>query len=321
MYPAPSRFGSKKHRSRRRVTSCHRKLRTKPAPALPIVDLGNTTSARLGDVSRQVGEAAQSGFFYVKNHGVSEHLVEVVPKLGAEFFGRSDGLKTSFTTDRVRGYKNNSKECLYFVQDNNAWYNRTNPCHQLNGVNLWPNGRFESAYLEYVEKMTNVGALLMSLVAQDFGLESNYFEPFMFNSYWRMTVTDNSHSNSSKQKINPTTTDVLSQPGCFVIVNHNGPGLASKHGNDWVDIPPIPGTLLVCVGDVLSHWSNHKYKKTNFVLKNMPNNKNNTVLTSFFYEPNYSALVYPVNTKPTRARDVSPLVYGDYLVHNIPLEM
>lgn len=70
-------------------------------------------------------------------------------------------------------------------------------------------------------------------------------------------------------------------------------GLQVERGDDtWQNIPPIPGTLVVNVGDTLMRWTNYKYKSTvHRVVRNRDNSKEGRCSAIFFLAPDWDAQI------------------------------
>ena len=57
---------------------------------------------------------------------------------------------------------------------------------------------------------------------------------------------------------------------CFTILLQNVPGLeVVNSASDWILAPPIPGTLVVNIGDLLARWTNDVYASTIHRVKNL----------------------------------------------------
>ncbi len=48
----------------------------------------------------------------------------------------------------------------------------------------------------------------------------------------------------------------------LLAVTDGTPGLQILKGGAWIDVPPIPGTVIVNLGDMLERWTSGKFKST-----------------------------------------------------------
>jgi isopenicillin N synthase-like dioxygenase len=85
-------------------------------------------------------------------------------------------------------------------------------------------------------------------------------------------------------------------------------GLQARHGDAWIDVPPMEGTLAVNFGKVLERWTcgriratPHRVIGTGAVRMSIP----------FFYEARADAEIRPLPHDPADAFE--PFLYGDYL--------
>lgn len=86
-------------------------------------------------------------------------------------------------------------------------------------------------------------------------------------------------------------------------------GLQAKHRNgDWMDVPPVDGTLAVNFGKVLERWSAGRIKATEHRVIGTGRER---FSIPFFYEARADAEIRPL---PMDAPDsFAPFLYGDYL--------
>ncbi|KAF8410105.1 hypothetical protein HHK36_002627 [Tetracentron sinense] len=81
---------------------------------------------------------------------------------------------------------------------------------------------------------------------------------------------------------------------------------------------PIPGTFVCNIGDMLKIWSNGLYESTlHQVINNSPKYR---VSVAFFYEPNFNAVVEPLEfckQKTGGIKKFERAVYGEHLVRKV----
>jgi len=145
-------------------------------------------------------------------------------------------------------------------------------------------------YQEYVSEMVALGEIMMSIFALDLNLDKNYFQPFMFNSFWRMQVL---RFPLLKPMLQENTSHKLSFPGCLTLINLKGTQVFQVQlpSGDWVDVEPNPGKLIVSIGEVLSYWTSQRYKTAKLQVIN----PKSTICIPFCFEPNYDAVIVPLH--------------------------
>ena len=78
---------------------------------------------------------------------------------------------------------------------------------------------------------------------------------------------------------------------------------------DWLDEPPVKGTLIVNVGDMLHRMSNRRLISTPHRVINATGRERNSV--PFFFDPHVAIEIAPL--LGTGAPKLEPLFFGDFL--------
>ena len=72
----------------------------------------------------------------------------------------------------------------------------------------------------------------------------------------------------------------------------------------WVDAPPIEGSFVVNVGDLLARWTNDRFRSTLHRVINASGRERYSIAT--FYDPTYGATVDPRGPRHERGRTAVP---------------
>ncbi len=81
---------------------------------------------------------------------------------------------------------------------------------------------------------------------------------------------------------------------------------------DWIEAPPIPDTLIVNVGDLLSRWTDGAYKSTPHRVVNSSGRERMSLVLAF--DPDPQTLIDPNQVFGTEHVSVNePITCGDYL--------
>ena len=82
---------------------------------------------------------------------------------------------------------------------------------------------------------------------------------------------------------------------------------------EWMAMPPIPGTLVVNVGDLLERWSNRRYRSTVHRVINRSGRERLSLVLA--YDPNFETLVDPrAFCAEGETPHDAPVTCGDYLL-------
>ena len=82
---------------------------------------------------------------------------------------------------------------------------------------------------------------------------------------------------------------------------------------DWFHAPPIEGTLVVNVADLLSRWTNGLYKSTPHRVVNQSGKERLSIVLAF--DPNPETYINPVDIFGKNEKRLSdPITCGDYLI-------
>lgn len=86
---------------------------------------------------------------------------------------------------------------------------------------------------------------------------------------------------------------------------------------DWVPAPPIPGSFVMNVGDILARWSNDVFVSTPHRVINASGRERYS--QPFFFDPSMAETidVLPTCIGPDGQKKYQPIVYRDYLMERI----
>lgn len=293
---------------------------------IPVVDLtslrDNTDPTR---VAAALHAASQNlGFIYVSDHGITDDVVEHARASAFEFFRQSDESKSSvLISAQHRGWlkpgaskmeddaKADLKESfLWGHQDADG---NTRNDHPLRGPNQWPTTvpAMEKAAMNYFKSAHEVAHQLMRGFALGLQLPENFFlrsctYPMSRASFVYYPPQPESSGEDQFGVAPHTDFGVLT-----VLCQDNTGGLQveDKDGN-WIHAPPIEGTLVVNVGDLLSRWTAGKYKSTPHRVVNTSGKERLSLVLAFDPEPD---TIIDANDIPGLTTNENRITCGDYL--------
>ncbi|CAJ1967149.1 unnamed protein product [Sphenostylis stenocarpa] len=230
---------------------------------IPVVDLGNIDedpSERKRIVER-VKEAAETwGFFQIVNHGIPDCTLKEMLDGVVRFFEQDSEVKKEFYTRDKKPFMYNSNFNLY-SNARTTWKDSF-------FCDLAPNvpkpedlpSVCRDILLDYSNQVMKLGTLLLELLSEALGLNSTYLRDidcnvgqYAFGHYYpscpepELTLGTIKHAD----------VDFIT----VLLQDHIG-GLQVLHQDTWIDVPPVPGALVVNIGDFLQIISNEKFKSS-----------------------------------------------------------
>ncbi|WP_269584692.1 isopenicillin N synthase family dioxygenase [Roseibium sp. Sym1] len=277
---------------------------------LPIVDLEPMVSGAPGGletVAAEIGRAArETGFFYVKNHGVDQALIEKVFTAAHELFAQPLDAKMALTKDFFktnRGYVPMKGENLDPTQpsDLKEAFNigldlaeddpRIVAGEPFRAVNLWPDlPGWKDVVLAYFNAVWALGRAMHRAVAADLGAEPDYFEDKLDApmATLRLLHYPPQPAAAEKGQIGAGThTDY----GNITILLPDAVGGLEVRRRDgvWLKAPTIDGAFVCNIGDCLMRWTNDVYVSTPHRVVNSSGLERYSI--AFFLDPNPDAEV------------------------------
>lgn len=290
-------------------------------------------------VAAEIQEACTNhGFFYITGHGIDDRLLVRLEQLSREFFAQDEASKMRIAMKHGgpawRGYfpvgdeltsgKPDQKEGLYFGTELSQDDPRVKAGVPLHGQNLFPEiPAFRETILEYLDRMTALGHLLMRGIAMSLGLDSDYFrreltwEPtILFRIFHYPPLRANDSLWSVGEHTDYGLLTILKQDA-------NG-GLQVKSRDEWIDAPPLPGTFVCNIGDMLDKLTGGHYRSTPHRVRNVADQ--GRLSFPFFFDPSWDAEVKPIRRwKPVSGdlrwdgADLGQFrgTYGEYVTYKI----
>ena len=175
--------------------------------SIPIIDLApyRDSTADTHETAQAIRYACKNvGFFYVKNHGVPEELVQSIFANSAKFFKLSREEKREIRMEMAerawRGYyeigeeRTNGKvdyqEGIYLGREQDESDPRVINKVPLHGRNLYPKQlpELKRDIQEWLQEMNRLGALLMEAFAESLGLKRTIFSESICKDHFALMV-------------------------------------------------------------------------------------------------------------------------------------
>lgn len=315
---------------------------------VPVVDI---SPFRTGDaearaaIAKAVDTACRDiGFLVVSGHGIPEGLLRSVEQVTREFFDLPEAEKIAVlrpAPNVSRGYVGVEGESVGRSRDTSAKAGDLNESFMIGPVdppapdyshapeagqhfakNLWPTrpAALRGVYTQYYRAMGDLAAQLMEIFAVALGLPSDHFADKIDKHISRLRVR-NYPAPTTPPRPGQLRAGAHSDYGSLTILaTEDRPGglqVCNVEGH-WVDVPIVPGTFVINIGDLLARWTNDHWVST---LHRVVNPEDANAAESrrqsliFFHNPNYDAEIscLPTCLEPGQQPKYSPTTSGEHL--------
>jgi len=299
------------------------------ADVIPVIDI---TPLRDGSDPQSVAKALHAasqglGFIYIKGHGIDPALIGAARKYAYRFFHRADAAKAAVAVSaKHRGWlgqggakmqdgaKPDLKESfIWGYQDAKG---HTPQDHALRGPNQWPGDlpELQETAMAYFEQAHGVAHHLMRGFALGLDLPEDFFLRTADTPLSRASFVyypeQPSDMGADQFGVGPHTDfGVLT-----VLCQDDVGGLQVQDVNgEWIEAPPIAGTLIVNVADLLARWTDGAYKSTPHRVVNSSGRERLSLVLAFDPDPDTMIDARDVFGPEHRAGE-EPITCGDYLV-------
>ncbi len=273
------------------------------------------------------------GFFYLTNHGVPAAVIDAVHAEGQRFFRLPPAVKRLAAVNaRHRGFNALGDALMYEARkpDHKEFFSigldlpEDDPDvlagEKLRGPNNWPPDMpaFRTALEAYYAAMLACGADLMRAVAVSLELDADFFAASYRKPLQRTQIV---YYPPQPAALGEDQFGVAphSDFGCITLLwqdSNGGLEVLERSTQRWIPAPPIPGTLVVNVADLLARWTNDRYASTPHRVVNRSGRERLSIAT--FHDPDYKAVVDPrdLGTPDGECR-YGPILAGEHIVGRI----
>lgn len=168
----------------------------------------------------------------------------------------------------------------------NVWVPTAGPAGTpLHGANLFPASlpEFRAVVLEYLEALTRVGHTLMRGMALSLGLPADWFhERYTADPLILFRIF---HYPPQAHQDELWGVGEHTDYGVLTILLQDDAG--------WLDAPPVPGSFVCNLGDMLDRMTGGFYRSTPHRVRNVSGRSR--LSFPFFFDPNFAARIAPID--------------------------
>lgn len=279
-----------------------------------LLDTADTTAEphEFQQVAEAIDRACRdTGFFLISGHGVSSAALDRLETAARAFFGLPEAEKAQIAMARGgrawRGWfpeggeltagRPDHKEGLYFGEDLPGEDPRVLAGLALHGPNQFPVGvaDLRPAVEVWMSEMTRLGHALARGVSLGLGLDPGWLDR-------HLTADPTVLFRIFRYPPRPTGDDGWgvaehTDYGLLTILAHDGtPGLEVRGPGGWLEVPSVPDTFVVNLGDMLDRMTGGRYRSTPHRVRHaaIREGARDRLSFPFFFDPAWDAEILPV---------------------------
>lgn len=271
-----------------------------------------------------------TGFFYLAGHGIAQSDIDAVFAAARRFFALplDERLNVRLTPRQNRGYQPlgsrmyGDKADAPDLNESFKYQHELPPDdpdivdgNRVHARNRWPENLpgWREVLIGYYDHMERLTEALLRAFALALDLREEYFAAF-----YRKPLTQ---INLLHYPPHPPATPGRqfglrphSDTTAFTILAQSEVGgLQVERRDGWIDAPPLPGTFVINIGDMMARWTNDRFASTPHRVINRSGLERHSI--AYFAIPDFDAVVecLPSCKGPGRTAKYPPLHVGAFM--------
>ena len=272
---------------------------------VPVIGISN-----LDDDARKLAEldaaCLEWGFFQVVDHGIPESLIDGVHAQMRDFFAlpRSEKARLMRTRSNVWGYYD--KELTKNTRDWKEIFDVGNAEAEgpvAGAVPQWPDALpgFELTMTAYMDECRSVANRLLAAIAVNLGAPSENLlaafgaddSSFLRLNFYPLCADPAPADAPTAVRHGHLGINHHTDAGALtVLVQSEQAGLQVYRDGAWQLVRPLPGALVINIGDIVQVWSNDRYRAP--LHRVLANSEQVRYSAAFFFNPAYETDYKPL---------------------------
>ena len=277
-------------------------------------------------MAEKLGRAAREvGFCYVTGHGIADATFDGLLDASQRFFALplAEKMKVYIGNSRNhRGYVPEGEEVFSVGIERPQGGLRSvarsarptiptmSAAIRLLGPNQWPAlADFSTSVMTYYDAAFAAGRALMRGFALALGEPADFFEPYLRKPPSQLRLI---HYPFNPEAENAMGIGSHTDYECVTLLRSTSPGLeVLNSAGQWIDAPPVPGALIINIGDMMEIWTNGEFVATSHRVRPVKEERYSFPL---FFAVDYNTRVAPLKRFVTPERPARKgLVAGEHL--------
>lgn len=315
------------------------RFRAGVSDTVPVLDFSLMSSSQISDrlkFAKELRDACtQVGFFYLKNHGVPTAVIERAAQTMRDFFAlpREEKMKIHYLsspnhrgfvatgdiksdTELRGGDMHEAVELSHDLSEEDEHYLRG---IKFYGPNTWPvnPGSFRWAMGTYFDTQIEFGRRMLSAFALALELDEGFFDDIYTKPMSRLRACyyPPQHPDWDIRNLG---IGAHRDFEIFTTVWTNKPGLqAMGVEGDWVDIPPVEGTFVINIGDLMQRWSNDTFLSRPHRVVNLSPSERYSIAQFFGVDYDASLDAFPSLKVDGKGAKYAPITCGAHVEERV----
>ncbi|EFH65869.1 predicted protein [Arabidopsis lyrata subsp. lyrata] len=225
---------------------------------IPTIDLKGGGTRR--SLVEKIGDAAEKwGFFQVINHGIPMDVLEKKKEGIREFHEQDTQVKKGF-------YSRDPASKVVYSSNFDLFSSPAANWRDTLGCYTAPDpprpedlpAACGEMMIEYSKEVMKLGKLLFELLSEALGLNTSHLKDMDCTN--SLLLLGHYYPPCPQPDLTLGLTKHFDNSFLTILLQDHIGGLQVLHDQYWVDVPPVPGALVVNVGDLLQHITNDKFK-------------------------------------------------------------
>lgn len=277
---------------------------------------------------------SQTGFCYLKNHGIAPSLIHAARNAAQHFFSQASSYKQHYSiahAARHSGYVGfdehgnyaDEAQRLYEAYDIGLELPADDPDFLAGnifyGPNTWPDlPQFRPAVAAYYQAVSELALRLTQSIEAALGLRSHTLLNLMRKPTAQLRLIHYPENRDLPRDANThTMMGVHTDYEFFTLLYQTEAGLQTvDRQGQWLDVPPLPDTLVMNVGDMAEIISAGRYRSNPHRVLNLGQER---FSMPFFAAFDYQAKIEPMldNRHPLYLAESPAIIAGEHLLQQV----
>jgi len=299
---------------------------------IPVIDISDAVrGSDIHNVASEIYRAATDhGFFYLSGHGIDQSILDQAFNVSKDFFSQPISTKeTTAVNTHQRGWMaqgmshlpgaktHDLKEVFFWgtelaADDPDILANKP-----LVATNQWPTESFprlQQELLPYYNALCSVAHIVMQAIAVSLDQPADFFKAYYKKPLARGQLVYYPPSSASDEAEERFGVAPHTDFGVLTLLlqdNSGGLQVLSKSKN-WIEAPPIEGTLVCNIGDLLARWSNNRFTSTLHRVINRSESARYSI--PVFFDPHTDTVIDPVDLGVSKEQSkFPPVIAGEHI--------